>query len=225
MTRRSKHQPPSAPVAPPRPEVPDPPWAIERGAMYDRAAYPHQWTMSQLARWTFYLPPCQRPSVWSPDQQVAFCRSVWDGRPVAPLLIWQRGHGKDERAYVIDGQQRLIALGCNVIRHDGTQAGEPRAYLDIETGEWSTVPGDLALTAARVSGLRSHDWLRGDYRIGMWQAMAYDRLSSVQIVAYVLGYRATAEDVIGSFRAINRPGVPMWSGARIGDAFGGRWRR
>jgi Protein of unknown function DUF262 len=209
MTRRTKPTPITAPVAAPRPEVPDPPWAVSRGAMYDRAAYPYQWTMSQLARWTFHLPPCQRPSVWSPEQQVAFCRSVWDGRPVAPLLVWQRGHGKDERAYVIDGQQRLIALGCNVIRHDGTQAGETRAYLDIETGEWSTVPDDLALTAARVSALRSHDWLRDDHRSGLWQAMAYDRLGGVQIVAYVLGYRATAEDVIESFRAINRPGVPM----------------
>jgi hypothetical protein len=48
--------------------------------------------------------------------QAAFCTAVMVGDPVPPVLLWERRDG----TWVIDGQQRLTALGARVVRVDGS---------------------------------------------------------------------------------------------------------
>ena len=109
---------------PPKRNLPaPPPWEKDQGTF----GQPHKTTVRQaVVDVEWFLPPFQREVVWTPAQQAAYCNSLWDGMPTAPLLVWERdinGTGWPYRRVVLDGQQRLTALGAHVIRADGTVGG------------------------------------------------------------------------------------------------------
>lgn len=222
---------PAAPARPPKPEVPPPAWAA-KGQHYDRFAYPHMMSVGEIVRDTtlFRLPPFQRKPKWTPEQQVAFCKTVWEGRPCQPLLLWQRnvdanadrplngqsgGRTAGYNTYVIDGQQRLMALDAAVRRHDGSPNQRSSAYFNLDTGEWGTEPGPNRGTMAE---LLAHDskfytMLRSEdaeaWRILMYRAHFENRVGGVQLVTYTLDRVTNPEDVAAAFRSINHPGTPI----------------
>lgn len=169
-------------------------------------------------RLPYVLPPWQRGQVWTPAQQVAFCETVWDGMPFQPVLLWQR----DYRAppVVLDGQQRLTALGAHVLRADGTENAPTAAHLDLETGRWQVGPaeGHPPITMAQAANvgwllrLYNSATLREDpshWRTASLVAQASERLRGGRSFVFTIGAGVPIEDVIRIFRTWNTPGVPI----------------
>lgn len=66
---------------------------------------------SERALGGFILPPFQRPSVWTQEQQVRLIESVLDELPVPPYVMnrdLEEGYLYDR--WLLDGQQRITAI-------------------------------------------------------------------------------------------------------------------
>lgn len=167
----------------------------------------------------YHLPRWQRGQVWVPGQQVAFCEAVWSGLPVAPLLVWTRRVGETDVAVLLDGQQRLCALGAQVLLADGSAVAPTAALLDVETGRWGTTPSPdwppITMSDAADGGrmwLRKHRPQLSNHlaaRLQMLLLLAAQRLEGVDIVAYVMGASVAAIEAQAIFRSWNRPGTPL----------------
>lgn len=217
-TRRKKPEVvapvPPAPAQPRPPEHPAPPWAEHR-SIY---GYPHKLTVRQTCAGDWHLPPFQREAVWDAERQVAYCNSLWDGLPTAPFLVWERylGGGVMNRINVVlDGQQRLTALGAPVLRADGTANPPSGAFFDLEAGRFTTEPGRWALTAKDLCCMSFSDHFHGEpnvademgSRLWQWKIYAKSRLDSIELVSHVLESCTKQAEVVKAFRSINRPGI------------------
>lgn len=211
---------PPTPPAPPRPDVhPREPWApgLQARSSFD-GCRPHLASMRKLLHdTTYHLPPWQRGQVWTPAQQVAFCETVWNGLPFSPILLWERRVGKDTAAVVLDGQQRLSALGARVLRHDGSPNAPTAAHLDLETGRWQVGPaeGHPPITMRAASDVwwafepRPSVMDDEHYRLAMLVATAAERLQRSDTSVYIIGPSTPVEDVVRICRAWNVPGTPF----------------
>lgn len=212
--------PHQAPPAPPRPDVhPRELWApgLQARSSLD-GCRPHLASMRKLLNeTTYHLPPWQRGQVWAPAQQVAFCETVWNGLPYSPILLWELRVEKDTAVVILDGQQRLCALGAHVLRHDGTPNEPTAAHLDLETGRWQVGPADghLPITMKQAADVWWTWQLRPSmtedehYRLAMLVSAAAERLQHSDTSVYVIGASTPVEDVVRIFRAWNVPGVPI----------------
>jgi len=182
----------------------NPPWA----ASLSRTRCSSQVTpLPSLWGTAFLLPSFQRGERWTPEMQAAFCDAVLVGDPVPPVLLWERRDG----TWVIDGQQRLTALGAKVVRSDGSSNGPSRAFLDVRTGRFGPEQGRWSLTAVRVARWRALNVPkpRRGVRDWEWAGVAGDVVRRRTLVTYVLGPDATRDDAVRAFRAVNTPGVLM----------------
>lgn len=228
-TRRQPTPPAQRAPAPPPPPPPVPrePWAppvVDLNGTFG-GCRPVVLTLSQILRsdQVYHLPPWQRGQVWTEAQQVAFCETLWNGLPVAPLLVWTRGkrdaEGR-EHHIVLDGQQRLCTLGAQVHRHDGTPCTPTRAVLDLETGRWSVGEPDgrqivTARQASNVFETTRSMWseIRSDE--GLWRLIqlmgdAENRIGqNGRLVVYAIGNDADPDAAVAIFRSWNVPGVPI----------------
>lgn len=155
----------------------------------------------------FRLPAFQRGERWTPAMQAAFCTAVLVGDPVPPVLLWERRDG----TWVIDGQQRLTALGARVVRSDGSPNAASGAFLDVREGRFGPARGRWDLTAVRLARWRALNIPRPGRGVRDWEwaAVAGDVMRRRSLVTYVLGPEATRDDAVRAFRAVNTPGVPM----------------
>lgn len=219
--------PPAQPVDPPTPReevTPREPWAPHlrdtgNGADLRAELMSIDWLLhgpSTRERQPYVLPPWQRGQVWTPAQQVAFCEAVWYGMPFQPILLWQRD-GYKGAPIVLDGQQRLCALGAYVLRADGTPNAPTAAHLDLETGRWQVGPADghppITMAHAASTGWLHDEWTpdgRADlarWRTSSLVAEASERLRGGRSFVYTIGTGVPVEDVIRIFRVWNTPGV------------------
>lgn len=225
---RKPKQPTIPPVqAPPDPDVePREAWPIPMGkrSMWDRCR-PVQPCLRQVVQdHVYHLPPWQRGQVWTPEQQVAFCECLWRGLPFAPLLVWERWHGggiANRSNVVLDGQQRLCAVGAHVIRPDGSPTVPTSAFLDLETGRWGTEPApDWPPITMRDAASGGSEWAwdddlwetlgrTGHRRLRMLLAHAAQRVGMLEVVTYLMGASVPPEDAVRVFRSWNRPGTPI----------------
>lgn len=227
MARPAKPKQPAAPPSPPEPDVePREPWPAPMGqrSSWDRCR-PVQLCLRQVVQdHVYHLPPWQRGQVWTPAQQVAFCECLWRGLPFAPLLVWERSHGAPKHevsGVVLDGQQRLCAVGARVLRADGSPTAPTSAFLDLETGRWGTEPApDWPPITMRDAASGGSDWIWGEVlraslgrerhrRLGMLLAHAAQRVGMTEAVTYLMGPSVPAEDAVEVFRSWNRPGTPI----------------
>lgn len=213
MTRRKSTKPapapPPAPPAPRFPDVPDPPWPARLGAgTWSRQ---QDFRFSDTTRRALTVPRWQREQLWTPDMQAAFCRSIWDGSVMGShVLLWER---PGRELLVVDGQQRLSALGLPVRRHDGT-FNACSAFLDIDSGEWVTERAPWRFTAAEVSDL---SFVRmaacatdpEEWRRSLWTAHACDRIRDLRITASVIAEDVPVSTVQAWFRTMAIPGVAL----------------
>lgn len=166
---------------------------------------------------TYHLPPWQRGQVWTPAQQVALCETIWAGLPVQPMLLWERRRADTScHVVVIDGQQRLTAMGARMLRWDGSVNSSTAAHLDLETGRWQAGPAEghppitmrEAATTSWLWGLRSTMDDDAWWRLASLSGSAADRLRGSMFVYYI-GPSTPIEDAIRIFRAWNVPGTPF----------------
>lgn len=216
--KTSKKIPASAPPAEPAPkprEFPDPPWH-SREKVYGNS---YKLTVRQMcADITWYLPPFQREVVWDAEKQAAYCNTLFLGLPTAPILVWERYVGDGARRYfVLDGQQRLTAMGARVIRADGTPNPPTGAFFDHAEGRFTTAPGRWATTMTDLADYKFGEHMRTERSLEdpevkkhwYWRIFAYDRIAGVEGATFVLEHGTPPARVVDAFRSINRPGVPF----------------
>lgn len=171
----------------------------------------------------FHLPPYQRAPVWSPERQRAYLQTLIEGDPSMPWLVWERCDpetGKRVR-WLLDGQQRAMAIGARVLRHDGTANPDSSVMIDPMTGTFCLAEDapPYAFALRELIGLRARldaywqwetehpDWGEA---LGNATRLA-DHLADAPIFILELGgWRGcTAEQAARAFRSINRPGEPI----------------
>lgn len=214
MARTSRRTPvaPIVPVAPAH-EIQTPSWFTQDRVWVNATTI----SVHGITTSAHHVPAFQRGVVWTPEMQAAFCNSVMAGLPVAMSLVWNRYvPGVGNRAIVLDGQQRITALGGQIIRADGTENPVPQIYFDPETGRWGTDPGRWALTPRDLVNLNGSEYFRrlrefpdGSEEQRLWEALYFgrDMFQWRTVPVYVIDARASEEFVVEAFRTINRPGV------------------
>ena len=205
---------------PKRPPRPHSEWYLQRENRMNWQM--HTLHASEVARMSFTLPAYQRDVVWSRAQQLAFVRSVWDGQPVSPIVVWERTWS--EPVAVLDGQQRLTALGVPMLRADGSVNEVPRFTLDIAAGEWlDTDPGDRVvrvMPVVEIASVSMFDFV--DTFDEIEDGNPYDDLSAsrcsaieclsiaqrLKIPMMVLRGSIDPSVIVQAFRTLATPGVP-----------------
>lgn len=143
--------------------------------------------------------------------QAKFCTSVLQGLPIPPVMLWERPEG----TWVLDGQQRLTALGVRLVRpHAGGRANaQPSAYFNSTKGVFAAEQRHWSLTALRLARWHALDVSRKrpsrNIREWEWNFAANEIMRKRTLVTYVLGPKATLDDAVQAFRSINTPGIPM----------------
>lgn len=138
--RKSKQRAPWVPPPPREPDRPHCAWYTDAHDTSHRVrCVPYTERLQHLAETEYLLPPYQRGVVWSREKQLTYLQTVWRGLPTAPCVIWRRRvpYSLQGQLWIMDGQQRLTALGANIRRADGTHNEPPIFRLDIPTGTWS----------------------------------------------------------------------------------------
>lgn len=238
MTRRNRTtSAPRAPRAPRAPQAPEQPARPRRppSDWYARIQSSrldwqiHTFNAYEVGRMSFVLPSYQRGVVWTRAQQLALVRFVWSGEPISPVVVWERSWS--EPLVVLDGQQRLTALGVPMMRADGTINDAPRFALDMTAGEWLDAdPGDRLVrvaTAMEIAGASMFNFVNSFYEVTEDDALYDDlpaaRLAAVECYAIardmripvmVLRGRVGHDAIVRAFRALATPGVP-WTPEEI----------
>lgn len=193
----------------PRLDIP-PLWDVPRRGLTCSAS---TYTLSMLSRRTFWLPPYQRPAVWTPEMQLKLTVDRWNGAPMAPIVIWS-DERRGGRAWLLDGQQRCIALGLDVRDHLGVRREPPPTRLDWMTGRWSISDGD---PMSIVKLVQTRDRLLRDNSLfetpGLWStfanAVGHAERITVDVVLYAMyEHPFTSDDLAAAFAAYATPGVP-----------------
>jgi hypothetical protein len=227
---------PTAPE-PPRPKLPDPLTAEEHartkrvvqcGQSIQRAqSFVRGRDLEVQA--PFRLPPYQRPAVWTSEQSAAFLTRLLRGMPGGTVLIWERYDAarKDREWWLIDGQQRLTAIGARVLRADGTFNPTPILHLDLDAFAsepsndvpiWHPEPrGRFSPTVENLMDYR-YMWNKRD-ECGPadrdWHLLIHAQEALQNAEFHVMqaggwsGDRVTTEDVLRLFVALNTGGTPM----------------
>ena len=82
-----------------------------------KSEYEHMYVSGQETIGHFYLPPFQRPAVWTEEQSASLIESTWLGLPIGSIVVTETGSFDKESDkfpfssdWLIDGQQRMRAL-------------------------------------------------------------------------------------------------------------------
>lgn len=230
MTRQPSRRRPKAPPAPPPPRSErdirisaelsaTPLWKPPNQGVYVQHNVQR---LDGCTRQTFSLPPYQRQAVWTPEMQRDFTHATWSGTPIAPLTIW-RHKGV---SWLLDGQQRCIALGLTVLSHDGVPRPAPSTRFDWLTGEWTLDRGEPC-TLARMCQIARfrysdddlfHDSILSIPGMVATRINASSHAQDITVPATVFdsgwNHGMTTQQVVQIFRAMATPGVP-WDPAEI----------
>ena len=177
---------------------------------------------SQRDSMPFVLPPWQRPFVWTDDQVMAYHERLLTGGHGGVVVIWRRYSKTGQQAVVLDGQQRLTAVGVRMQRADGGAAPDLRRPVwDALAARWTWEPGPLRLPFAGVCDWRTVDRLRDaardsagysdEARLLSWCGMeAMRRPEVVSVVIETSGDPAAqTKAALRAFLDLNRGGTPM----------------
>lgn len=175
-----------------------------------------------------YVPEFQRGPVWDGERAIAYVTAWCRGLASSSMLVWHYGN----RGWVLDGQQRLMALGFTLRDADGNERRGATGYLDFETGAIVSEPGPMRATIAEITAQmsasdihgsanewwrRQHDWISKGENPRL-AAMAFDADSlrnSIPHTLAVLGgwsQDVTPAEAREYFRHWNIPGVPFAEG-------------
>lgn len=177
------------------------------------------------------MPSFQRPLRWKASDVRDLLDSVWRGYPVGSLLFWKRkaeastivvgnakvtAPAKDDAWWVVDGQQRIIALAATLLELDHGSDGRWSISFDPEAQTF------LARSDARLSPHTVPVHVLGDLRrLARWirehelEDDHVDRLEDAQqrLLDYTIPAYVIETDEVDSLRAafsrLNSTGVRM----------------
>lgn len=211
---------PPAPTLPPEPPMPPPAW-LARFTRDTRSSFdrwrPRGMRVRDFARNPLYLPPFQRAAdAWTPRMQIDYCTALLNGAPTTQLLMVEVGWNETSRHYVIDGQQRLTALGVDIVRADGTRNPPTAARFNVHTGEWGGTEADGSYSLAEASEFECDMWHRADDH-SRERSRGLGRLnllvSDIEVPAYTSSFydpsEAIGRELAAAFASINHPGAPI----------------
>lgn len=174
-----------------------------------------------------WVPEFQRGAVWTEDRAVAYVTSWCRGLASLPMLVRITGY-IHPRTWILDGQQRMMALGFTLRDAAGEIRRGPVGYLDFETGAVVSEPGPMRMTIAEITARasvrdlngpgnrwwRTHtDWIRGgDRRLAAMVFDAEEMSYTMPHTVSVLHQDTTPEAAREYFRHWNIPGVPFAEG-------------
>jgi hypothetical protein len=180
---------------------------------------------SERAAPPFVLPPWQRPFVWTDDQVMAYHERLLTGGHGGVVVIWRRYTKTGQQAVILDGQQRLTAVGVKMRRADGTPAPDLRRPVwDALAARWTWEPGPLRLPFAGVCDWRTVDALRdaaldGDVaaldtdEMRLLRCYAMEAMRRPEVVSVVIETSgepaAQSRAALRAFLDLNRGGTPM----------------
>lgn len=180
---------------------------------------------SQRDSMPFVLPPWQRPFVWTDDQVMAYHERLLTGGHGGVVVIWRRYTTTGQQAVVLDGQQRLTAVGVRMRRADGAPAPDLRRPVwDALAARWTWEPGPLRLPFAGVCDWRTVDALRdaaldGDVaaldtdEMRLLRCYAMEAMRRPEVVSVVIETSgepaAQTKAALRAFLDLNRGGTPM----------------
>jgi len=174
------------------------------------------------------VPEFQRGAVWAEDRAVAYVTAWCRGLASSSMLVWATGHGKERQGWILDGQQRMMALGFTLRDASGEIRRGPVGYLDFETGAVVSEPGPMRMTIAEITARASvrelggpdnrwwqahTEWIRdGDRRLAAMVFDAEEMSYTMPHTVSVLHQDTTPEAAREYFRHWNIPGVPFAEG-------------
>lgn len=177
---------------------------------------------SETGRTRFVLPPWQRPFVWTDGQVMAYHERLLTGGHGGVVVIWQRYARAGHQSVVLDGQQRLTAVGVRMTRANGAPAADLRRPVwDVLGARWTWEPGPLRLPFARVCDWRTVDALRDAERDGagdsdearLLSGYAMGAMRRPEIVSVEIETSgepaAQTRAALRAFLDLNRGGTPM----------------
>jgi len=132
----------------------------ERDPRYEKSFAPGQEILGG-----YYIPPFQRPAVWTTDQSRKLIESIWLGLPIGSIIVsgadLTMGETFPHTAdWIIDGQQRMRALDAYLKKGLTVFVGTPHEhrYDDLERPQQrrllSTAVGFILLEEANEDALR-----------------------------------------------------------------------
>src|SRR3989304_9034864 len=87
--------------------------------------HPIQTLLTWIRSEEIAIPEIQRPFVWEPVKVRDLLDSLFKGFPIGYLIAWRNpdvklkdGKSSSGRRILIDGQQRVIALGASLLGHE-----------------------------------------------------------------------------------------------------------
>jgi hypothetical protein len=93
------------------------------------------------------VPRWQRGQKWSDEQAALYLNRLFQGIPAGTFFFEDRNLGGsilDREVYVVDGQQRLSALGAVLVREEDGSLNEP-ARIRFDPVAWLWEPGEASL--------------------------------------------------------------------------------
>lgn len=225
---RSWEPPPRPPRLTPKRGLPDDGgiWGVKQMAVSLRQA-----VEAFDGRPTWHLPGYQRPQRWTDDQAVIYLNRLFVGIPAGTFFFEERalaGGINNRKIYVLDGQQRLSAMGAEVIRSDGTP--NTTARVRFNPIEWTWEVGDPELLRPSPTMLCGADW-----GMAMHEATELPDRSHTDEGHWLMDARQVAHEVVfhaitvGTsvhdrripflrqvFAALNSGGTPMTAGELAG---------
>lgn len=174
-----------------------------------------------MAESEFRLPSFQREAVWSVDQQAIFLSRLMRGYPFGTVLAWEREY--QSPWLVLDGQQRLTALGAKLVRQDGSVNKSAALYFDVEA--W--LSGQGLCWFSKPQGPRPmmvHNFLQQSFyedvlqmrssrgeltEVERWLIEAFNAFNDQDVHIQVIDWSVTVDQAMEIFAAANTGGTPM----------------
>lgn len=105
----------------------------------------------------YVAPAFQRALCWDARRRCDYLQAMFLGEPQSPLALW-RPNGADY-TLVLDGQHRLVALGCTVVGADGQHRELDAVRFNLHTLEWEPGQADEVNTLGPERLLKPHHHL------------------------------------------------------------------
>lgn len=156
------------------------------------------------------LPVYQRGAVWTFAQATAFLDSFLMGDIMSAMLLVELDRPGARTFSVLDGQQRLIAMGVSIAAHDGSARIGTAPLISLTDLRWHAEPAPDRFTLASLMGA---NLFTRTLKLGARQQYVAgylaDKIRSADWPVAILDRDITPAAARRAFAAWNHPGAPI----------------